>query len=61
MVPESPDVFEPGQRVRHPVFGDGEIRRLEGRGPMLKLVVFFQRFGNKKLRAREARLEVLVD
>ncbi len=61
MVPESPDVFRPGLRVRHAVFGDGEIRRLEGRGPTMKLIVFFQRFGNKKLRVREARLEVLVD
>ena len=61
LVPESPDVFRPGVGVRHPVFGDGEVRSLEGRGPSLKVVVFFQRFGTKKLRVREARLEVLVD
>jgi len=61
LVPESPDAFRPGVQVRHPAFGDGEVRRLEGRGPTAKVVVFFQRFGTKKLRVREARLEVLVD
>ena len=61
MVPESPDAFRPGVRVRHPAFGDGVVRSLEGRGASAKLVVFFQRFGTKKLRVREARLEVLVD
>ncbi len=61
MVPESPDVFEPGVRVRHKAFGEGEIRSVERRGSNLMLVVRFQRFGTKKLRAREARLEVLVD
>ena len=61
LVPESPDVFRPGVGVRHPAFGDGVVRSLEGRGPALKVVVFFERFGTKKLRVREARLEVLVD
>jgi DNA helicase-2/ATP-dependent DNA helicase PcrA len=61
LVPDSPDVFQPGVRVRHPVFGDGEVRSLEGRGPALKVVVLFARFGRKKLRVRDARLEVLLD
>jgi len=60
-VPESLDVFVPGVRVRHRVFGDGVVRTVRPRGSTLELVIFFQRFGNKKLRAREARLEVLVD
>ncbi len=61
MVPDSPEVFQPGVRVRHAAFGDGVIRSIEGRGPAAKLVVFFQRFGTKRLRVREARLEVLLD
>jgi DNA helicase II / ATP-dependent DNA helicase PcrA len=48
-----------GTRVRHPAFGVGEVRRIEGRGPTLKLQVFFPRAGMKKLSARHARLEII--
>jgi DNA helicase II / ATP-dependent DNA helicase PcrA len=48
-----------GTRVRHPAFGVGEVRRIEGRGPTMKLQVFFPRAGMKKLSARHARLEIV--
>ena len=48
-----------GARVRHPAFGVGEVRRIEGRGPTLKLQVFFPRAGMKKLSARHANLEII--
>jgi len=61
LLPDDPSVFRPGVRVRHPAFGEGEIRACEGRGAALKVVVFFTRFGKRRLRVREARLEVLID
>ncbi len=61
MVPDTPDAFRPGVRVQHVAFGEGTIQACEGRGPSMRVVVFFERFGKKKLRVREARLEVLVD
>ena len=48
-----------GTRVRHPAFGVGEVRRIEGHGPTLKLQVFFPRAGMKMLSARHARLEII--
>ncbi len=61
MVPDDPEAFAPGVRVRHPAFGIGEVRRREGHGAGLKLLVFFERLGPRKLRVRDCRLEVLVD
>ncbi len=48
-----------GARVRHPAFGVGEVRHIEGRGPTMKLQVFFPRAGMKKLSARHANLEIV--
>ena len=57
--PEGEQPFRVGMRVRHPSFGVGEIRRVDGWGPNLKLVVFFRRAGQRKLVARHARLQIL--
>ena len=51
--------FQPGMRVRHPSFGIGEVRRVEGTGAQLKLTVFFRREGMRKLYAHWANLEIL--
>ncbi|MFH1466489.1 MAG: 3'-5' exonuclease [Pseudomonadota bacterium] len=61
LVPEDPGVFAPGVKVRHPAFGDGVVRAIEGSGPGARLLVHFHRLGPKRLRVREARLEVLLD
>jgi len=48
-----------GSRVRHPTLGQGVIMELEGEGDDLKLTVYFERAGKKKLLARYASLELL--
>ncbi len=44
--------FRLGQRVRHPKFGEGEVRALTGHGEELKLTVYFPAVGPKTLVAR---------
>jgi DNA helicase-2/ATP-dependent DNA helicase PcrA len=49
--------FRPGQRVRHPKYGEGVVYRREGDGDDAKLTVQFSRFGLKKLVEKYAQLE----
>jgi DNA helicase-2/ATP-dependent DNA helicase PcrA len=49
--------FRPGQRVRHPKYGEGVVYRREGDGESAKLTVQFPRFGLKKLVEKYAQLE----
>jgi DNA helicase-2/ATP-dependent DNA helicase PcrA len=49
--------WRPGDRVRHRRFGDGVVLKCEGRGPNLKLVVYFDRAGRKTLVPTIAKLE----
>ena len=51
--------FRPGQRVRHPKYGEGTVFRREGEGEQAKLTVQFPRFGVKKLVEKYAQLERL--
>ncbi|MDY0190784.1 MAG: UvrD-helicase domain-containing protein [Desulfuromonas sp.] len=47
-----------GSRVRHARFGIGTVRRLEGAGDKEKVIVYFNRFGPKKLLLKFAGLEL---
>ena len=49
--------FRPGQRVKHPKYGEGTVYRREGDGEDAKLEVQFPRFGLKKLVEKYAQLE----
>jgi DNA helicase-2/ATP-dependent DNA helicase PcrA len=49
--------FRPGQRVRHPKYGEGVVYQREGDGESAKLTVQFPRFGLKKLVEKYAGLE----
>ncbi|MCG6961782.1 MAG: UvrD-helicase domain-containing protein [Acidobacteria bacterium] len=49
--------WRPGDRVRHRRFGSGVILSCQGRGPQLKLVVYFDRAGRKTLVPTIAKLE----
>jgi DNA helicase-2/ATP-dependent DNA helicase PcrA len=49
--------FRPGQRVRHPKYGEGLVYRREGDGEEAKITVQFQGFGLKKLVEKFAQLE----
>jgi DNA helicase-2/ATP-dependent DNA helicase PcrA len=61
LAPDCDDVFQTGSRVKHPVFGVGVIRDRDSDGPGAKVLIHFQRFGPRKLRLADARLELLVD
>jgi DNA helicase-2/ATP-dependent DNA helicase PcrA len=49
--------FRPGQKVRHPKYGEGTVYRREGEGEDAKITVQFVSFGLKKLVERYAQLE----
>ena len=49
--------FRPGQKVRHPKYGEGTVYRREGEGEDAKITVQFLRFGLKKLVEKYAQLE----
>jgi DNA helicase-2/ATP-dependent DNA helicase PcrA len=49
--------FRPGQRVRHPKYGEGVVYQREGDGESARITVQFPRFGLKKLVEKYAQLE----
>ncbi len=51
--------FRPGQRVRHPKYGEGTVYQREGEGEEAKITVQFPRFGLKKLVEKYAQLEAV--
>jgi DNA helicase-2/ATP-dependent DNA helicase PcrA len=51
--------FRPGQKVRHPKYGEGTVYQREGEGEDAKLTVQFPRFGLKKLVEKYAQLEAV--
>jgi len=58
----SPDGFYPlrvGMRVRHPKFGEGKVRAVEGMDEDQKVTVLFKAEGPKRLKVRYAHLEIL--
>jgi DNA helicase-2/ATP-dependent DNA helicase PcrA len=55
--PAGGNSFRPGQRVKHPKYGEGVVYRREGEGENAKITVQFPRFGLKKLVEKYAHLE----
>jgi len=49
--------FRPGQKVKHPKYGEGTVYRREGDGEDARITVQFPRFGLKKLVEKYAQLE----
>jgi DNA helicase II / ATP-dependent DNA helicase PcrA len=49
--------FRPGQKVKHPKYGEGTVYHREGDGEDAKITVQFPRFGLKKLVEKYAQLE----
>jgi ATP-dependent DNA helicase UvrD/PcrA len=49
--------FRPGQKVRHPKYGEGTVYQREGDGEDAKITVQFPRYGLKKLVEKYAQLE----
>jgi DNA helicase-2/ATP-dependent DNA helicase PcrA len=55
--PKGKKGFRPGQKVRHPKYGEGTVYQREGEGEEAKITVQFPRFGLKKLVEKYAQLE----
>jgi DNA helicase-2/ATP-dependent DNA helicase PcrA len=55
--PKGKKGFRPGQKVRHPKYGEGTVYHREGEGEEAKITVQFPRFGLKKLVEKYAQLE----
>jgi DNA helicase II / ATP-dependent DNA helicase PcrA len=55
--PKGRKSFRPGQRVRHPKYGEGIVFQREGEGETAKITVQFPEFGLKKLVEKYAQLE----
>ena len=58
----SPEGFFPlrtGMRVRHPKFGDGRVKSIEGMNEDQKATILFQSVGPKRLKVRYVHLEIL--
>jgi DNA helicase-2/ATP-dependent DNA helicase PcrA len=49
----------PGVRVFHQTFGEGKVLAVEGRGDRAAATVFFKAVGQKKLKLKFARLQVV--
>jgi DNA helicase-2/ATP-dependent DNA helicase PcrA len=48
-----------GMKVRHPKFGEGRVRSIEGMDEGQKATIVFQTVGSKRLKVRYAHLEIL--
>jgi len=55
-----PSRLRPGVRVRHPQFGVGTVLSVEQLADDVKLLVRFNTVGQKTLRAKYAKLEMVV-
>jgi len=51
--------IQSGMNVEHQQFGAGRVIQLEGEGGNRKAIIFFSKFGEKKLLLRFARLKIL--
>ena len=58
---EGEDGLRPGMQVRHPMFGTGQVMIVEGSGGDARITVYFPRGGKKKLIAKYANLELIMD
>ncbi|MFZ2287826.1 MAG: UvrD-helicase domain-containing protein [Bacteroidales bacterium] len=56
VMPQSGMVLEPGDRVTHERFGEGEVMAVEGEAPNTTAVIEFKTAGTKKLLLRFAKL-----
>ena len=57
--PEGFFLLRIGMRVRHPKFGEGRVRSIEGMDEDQKATIAFEAVGSKRLKVRYANLEIL--
>ena len=51
--------YEVGQRVFHKKFGEGVIKKLDPEGDDIKVDIYFEKSGSKRLMAKYAALEII--
>jgi len=56
---QADESIEVGKMVKHPQFGLGEIRAIEGRSANTKLTIDFEKVGVKKILIKFGNLQVL--
>jgi DNA helicase-2/ATP-dependent DNA helicase PcrA len=59
LIPEGFMPLRIGMRVRHARFGEGRVRAVEGMDENQKATIFFQTAGDRRVKVRDARLEIL--
>ena len=59
LIPEGSFRLRTGMRVRHPKFGDGRVKFIEGIDEDQKATIVFETVGSKRLKVRYANLEIL--
>ena len=57
--PEDFFLLKVGMRVRHPKFGEGRVKSVEGMDVNQKVMILFQSVGAKRLKVKYANLEIL--
>jgi DNA helicase-2/ATP-dependent DNA helicase PcrA len=58
-IPEGFFPLRAGMKVRHPKFGDGRVKSIEGMNEDQKATIIFPSVGPKRLKTRYANLEIL--
>ncbi len=58
-IPEGFIPLQIGMKVRHPKFGEGRVKSIEGMNGEQKATILFQTVGSKRLKVRDAHLEIL--
>ncbi len=56
---DPPESIKSGMNIEHSQFGNGKVVQIEGDGTNKKAIIFFPKFGEKKLLLRFARLRIL--
>ncbi|MCX8117128.1 MAG: hypothetical protein N3G78_04245, partial [Desulfobacterota bacterium] len=59
LCPEGFFLLRPGMKVRHPKFGEGRVKAVEGMDEDQKATILFATDGLKRLKTRHAHLEIL--
>lgn len=57
--PDEPSKLAVGQRIEHERFGYGQVTAIEGSGPMMKVIVDFEKCGSKTLLTKYAKMRII--
>jgi len=58
-LPDNPATLQSGMKVIHQRFGNGNIQSIEGEGPARMASINFQKFGQKRILLKYAKLQII--